>query len=151
MLPGALVTTGAVAYTRGFAMNSHSRGLSRQDPCTVLVVEDEPLVRLMVAEELRDSGMRVIEAGTADEALEHLCAGDAVDFVFADIELPGSMNGLELARRVKTHFPNLKLLMTSGRVPAREVAANRPFIAKPYDIPEVIDRIRAALDDSGLH
>ena len=94
------------------------RGLSQQEPCTVLVVEDEPLVRLMVAEELRDSGMRVIEAGTADEAFERLRAGNPVDFVFADIELPGSMNGLELARRVQTDFPNLEFLMTSGRAPA---------------------------------
>jgi two-component system, response regulator PdtaR len=124
------------------------RGLSQQEPRTVLVVEDEPLVRLMVAEELRDSGMSVIEAGTADEALERLRAGNPVDFVFADIELPGSMNGLELARRVQTDFPNLEFLMTSGRAPAHDVASLRPFIPKPYDLAEVIDRIRAALDDT---
>jgi CheY-like chemotaxis protein len=122
------------------------RGLSQQEPCTVLVVEDEPLVRFMVAEELRDSGMRVIEAGTADEALERLRAGNPVDFVFADIELPGSMNGLELARRVQADFPNLEFLMTSGRAPAHDAASRRPFIPKPYDVAEVIDRIRAALD-----
>jgi|HubBroStandDraft_6_1064221.scaffolds.fasta_scaffold509518_1 CheY-like chemotaxis protein len=125
------------------------RGLSQQEPCTVLVVEDEPLVRFMVAEELRDSGMRVIEAGTADEALERLRAGNPVDFVFADIELPGSMNGLELARRVQADFPNLEFLMTSGRAPAHDAASRRPFIPKPYDVAEVIDRIRAALDVTG--
>jgi CheY-like chemotaxis protein len=127
MLRGALVRRDAGVYTRGFAMINHSRGLSQQEPCTVLVVEDEPLVRLMVAEELRDSGMRVIEAGTADEALERLRAGNPVDFVFADIELPGSMNGLELARRVQIDFPNLKLLMTSSRAQGHVFVASQPF------------------------
>jgi CheY-like chemotaxis protein len=130
-------------------MMNDVRGLSQQGPCTVLVVEDEPLVRFMVAEELRDSGMRVIEAGTGDEALERLRAGNPVDFVFADIELPGSMNGLELARRVQADFPNLEFLMTSGRAPAHDAASRRPFIPKPYDVAEVIDRIRAALDVTG--
>jgi two-component system, response regulator PdtaR len=67
---------------------------------------------------------------------------------FADIELPGSMNGLELARRVQADFPNLEFLMTSGRAPVHDVASRRPFIPKPYDVAEVIDRIRAALDDT---
>jgi CheY-like chemotaxis protein len=116
--------------------------------CTVLVVEDEPLIRLMVADELRDSGMGVIEAETADEALEHLLAGSPADFIFADIELPGSMNGLQLAKRVRTDFPTLKLLLTSGRLPAHETASIAPFIPKPYDVREVIDCIRAAQDES---
>ena len=130
-------------------MFDDSRGPPEQEPCTVLVVEDEPLIRLIVAEELRGSGMRVIEAETADEALERPRAGISVHFVFADIELPGSMNGVELARRVQKDFPDLRVLMTSGRVPAHEVASISPFIPKPYDIPQVINRIRAALDDSG--
>ena len=113
----------------------------------MLVVEDELLVRLTVAEGLRDAGMRVIEAANAGEAMEHLRAGNPVDLVFADIELPGSMNGLELAQRVRADFPDLKLLMTSGRISAYE-AASRAFIPKPYDIVEVIRLIRASLDES---
>ena len=118
---------------------------SSDDIRTVLVVEDEILVRIMVAEELRDAGMRVIEAGSADEAMAHLRAGNRVDFVFTDIELPGSMNGIELARRLQADFPELKLLMTSGRLPAQEAATLRQFIPKPYDMTDVIARIRAAL------
>jgi two-component system, response regulator PdtaR len=111
-----------------------SRRPAEHQVCTVLVVADELLVRLTVAEELREVGMRVIEAGNADEAMEHLRAGNCVDLVFADIELPGSMNGLELAQRLGADFPDLKLLMTSGRIPAHEAAFIRPFIPKPYDI-----------------
>ena len=80
----------------------------------MLVVEDEPLIRLIVAEELRGSGMRVIEAETADEALERPRAGISVHFVFADIEFPGSMNGVELARRVQKDFPDLRVLDDFG-------------------------------------
>ncbi len=120
---------------------------SSDDIRTVLVVEDDILVRIMVAEELREAGMRVIEAATADEALEHLGAGIPIDFVFADVELPGSMNGIALARLLQATFPDIKLLMTSGRLPAHETASLRPFIAKPYEIADLVARIRAALAD----
>jgi two-component system, response regulator PdtaR len=66
----------------------------------VLVVEDEILLRVIIAEALREAGMRVIEVGNADEAMEHLEAGTPIDFVFTDIELPGSMDGLEFVRRL---------------------------------------------------
>ena len=128
-------------------MISDSRQPSEHEVRTVLVVEDELLVRLAVAEELREAGMRVIEAGNADEAMKHLRAGNAVDLVFADIELPGSMNGLELARRLRTDFPDIKLLVTSGRLPEPEATSAGAFIAKPYDIAEVVGRIRATLDN----
>ncbi len=112
---------------------------------TVLVVEDEILVRLMVAEELREAGMRVIEAANAEEALQHLRAGNPVDFAFIDIEVPGPMNGIGLARHLRANFREVKLLMTSGRLPAHETRTVTPFIAKPYDIADVVARIRAEL------
>jgi two-component system, response regulator PdtaR len=114
---------------------------------TVLVVEDEILVRVMVVEELRDAGMRVIEAGSADEAMDHLRAGNSIDFVFTDIELPGSMNGVEFVRRLQASYPDIKLLMTSGRLPLHAPVPPGPFIAKPYNIASVVARIRAALGE----
>ncbi len=114
---------------------------------TVLIVEDEILVRLVVAEELREAGMRVIEAANAEEAMQHLRAGIPVDFAFTDIELPGPMNGLELACELEANFPEVKLLMTSGRMPAHETLTVKPFIIKPYDIADVVARIRAELAD----
>jgi two-component system, response regulator PdtaR len=112
---------------------------------TVLVVEDNVLVRIMIAEELREAGMRVIEAGNADEALLHFAAGNGIDFVFADVELPGSMNGFELVRRLRANFPDLKALMTSGRLPAHTAASIAPFVPKPYNLTDVITCILAAL------
>jgi two-component system, response regulator PdtaR len=123
------------------------------DPCqspqaqvrTVLVIEDEILVRFEVAEVLREAGMCVIEARDADEAMEHLEAGRSVDFVFADIELPGTMNGLEFCAAIERRFPQLKFLVTSGRISAQEAVFVRSFIPKPYDPADVVARIRAAL------
>src|SRR5205823_2491556 len=68
---------------------------------TVLVVEDETLIRMMIADALRSAGLRVIEARTADDALQHLRSGSAVQFVFTDIEMPGTMDGIELARLLR--------------------------------------------------
>jgi two-component system, response regulator PdtaR len=113
----------------------------------ILVVEDQILVRAVIAEALRDAGMRVVEVGNADEAMQHLEAGTPIDFVFTDIELPGSMNGLELVRRLQVRRPDLKLLMTSGRLPARDSIPAGQFVAKPYDIARVVALIRAALGE----
>jgi DNA-binding NtrC family response regulator len=123
------------------------------DPCqsseaqvrTVLLVEDEILVRFDVAEVLREGGMCVIEASNADEAMEHLEAGKSVDFVFTDIEMPGTMNGLAFCTAVERRFPWLKFLVTSGRASADEAASIRSFIPKPYDPADVVAHIRAAL------
>jgi two-component system, response regulator PdtaR len=112
---------------------------------TVLVIEDEILVRFEVAEVLREAGMCVIEARNADEAMEHLGAGRSVDFVFTDIEMPGTMNGLEFCAAIERRFPRLKFLVTSGRISAEEVVFIRSFIPKPYDPADVVARIHAAL------
>jgi DNA-binding NtrC family response regulator len=111
----------------------------------VLLIEDEILVRFDVAEVLREGGMCVIEASNADEAMEHLEAGKSVDFVFTDIEMPGTMNGLAFCTAVERRFPWLKFLVTSGRASADEAASIRSFIPKPYDPADVVAHIRAAL------
>ncbi|MDQ2860114.1 MAG: response regulator, partial [Pseudomonadota bacterium] len=67
---------------------------------TVLVVEDEGLVRLDAVEILRDAGYAVVEAANAEQALAVVAGGGAVDVLFTDINMPGRMDGLELARRV---------------------------------------------------
>jgi two-component system, response regulator PdtaR len=123
------------------------------DPCqspqaqvrTVLVIEDEILVRFVIADVLREAGMCVIEARDADEAMEHLGAGRSVDFVFADVELPGTMNGLEFCAAIERRFPQLKFLVTSGRISPEETMFVGSFIPKPYEPAAVVARIRAAL------
>jgi CheY-like chemotaxis protein len=82
---------------------------------SILVVEDEVLVRMVLADQLREAGYRVVEARHADEALE-LLHHDALDVkaVITDIEMPGSMNGIELAGVIRAEYPWTKVILMSG-------------------------------------
>lgn len=107
----------------------------------VLVVEDEPLVRLDVTLALVDAGFSVIEVPDADEALELLESRHNIGLVFTDVELPGSLSGLDLAHLIKERWPDIPVLVTSGRV--REVGEDADlFIPKPYDTNAVISQAR---------
>ncbi|WP_116652425.1 response regulator [Pelagibacterium sediminicola] len=108
----------------------------------VLVVEDDPLVRLDTALALSDAGFAVIEAGTADEAIDILAERRHIGLVFTDIETPGRHDGLDLARMVAETRPDLPVLVTSGQRRAGGLDPRR-FFAKPYDTRAVIARARA--------
>ena len=116
----------------------------------VLVVEDEPIQRMMVAEHLRTKGYRVIEAATTNEAAAVLSSVEHIDIVFSDVNLSGSLGGLALGAWIREHFPAVQVILTSGnrsvleRFGAEETV---PFIPKPYDPDEVERRIRLALLD----
>src|SRR5205823_5789281 len=81
---------------------------------TVLVVEDEVLIRLMIADELRKQGLNVIEACSADEALSVLQSSVPVGLLVTDLHMPGKLNGLALARIVRRTFPMIKIVVSSG-------------------------------------
>jgi CheY-like chemotaxis protein len=112
----------------------------------VLVVEDEVLIRMVVADYLRACGYRVIEAANADEAmliLQHLEID--VDVVLSDIQMPGSMDGFDLSRWLRANRPGIDVLLT-GTVPratqaAAELCESGP-IPKPYEPTLAADRIR---------
>jgi two-component system, response regulator PdtaR len=112
----------------------------------VLVVEDEMLIRIAVAEELRAAGLRVVETVTADEAWSYLQAGGQADLVFTDICLPGSMDGLEFARRVKAHYPDLNIILTSGNDQHMAMDGLGHFLPKPYAIDHAVKLILASLN-----
>lgn len=107
-------------------------------PTRILVVEDEVLIRALVADELRDAGFIVIEAGRADEAWSYLAAGGPVDLLFTDIHMPGSMDGMQLARRVRGHYPTLPIVLTSSVLEPTGAPALGWFLPKPYGIERVI-------------
>ncbi len=80
---------------------------------TVLVVEDEILVRTAIAEYLRHCGYRVVEAASADEAMTVLQeTAIQVDIVFSDIKMPGSIDGFGLSKWVREHKPGLQIILT---------------------------------------
>jgi CheY-like chemotaxis protein len=112
---------------------------------TLLVVEDEVLIRLAVSEDLRSAGFTVIEVSNADQALAYLAANSGVDVVFSDIRLPGSMDGIELMRALRSRYPSIKIVLTSGHWSLPDVDCQTPVIRKPYLSQQVIARIRAVL------
>jgi len=99
---------------------------------TILVVEDEPLIRCDMAQMLNELGVAVLEAASADEAWDFLARGEKVDLVFSDICTPGSMNGAELAGKIKENYPNLAIVLTSGCATIAEMPAT--VLRKPYCI-----------------
>lgn len=114
---------------------------------TVLVVEDEGLVRLDAAETLREAGFAVLEAANADEALAVVAGGENVDLLFTDINMPGPIDGLELARRINRLKPRIHLLLTSGKAtpPRSQIPDSGAFIAKPYSAEAVTRAVGAML------
>jgi CheY-like chemotaxis protein len=113
-------------------MPPHQKSALAPYALSVLLVEDEALIRALLAEELRNHGLLVVEASDADEAWAYLQAGGHVDLVFSDVIMPGMMNGIELLRRVKAHYPQMKTIVTSGYAGPVNVSEVGVFIPKPY-------------------
>ncbi len=117
----------------------------------VMVVEDEPLVRMDAAVTLEDEGFEVIEAATARAALAMLEKrnGD-VAALFTDVDMPGDMNGLELAGIVYSRWPHIALVVTSGvvRVPG-SLPGGGVFLEKPYPSSAPVRLIRGLIQRVG--
>jgi CheY-like chemotaxis protein len=119
--------------------------LLRPRTARILVVEDEALIRALIAEELRLEGFSVIEAGRADDALTYIKAGEQVDLVFSDIRMPGSLDGLQLAEILHEDYPDIPVILTSGNPPPGHVGIVEAFVPKPYDVRETIALMSAIL------
>jgi len=116
---------------------------------TILVVEDDILVRMPIAHYLRDCGYKVIEAANADEATTVLLHQETrIDIVFSDIEMPGSIDGFGLAKWVRDHRPGLDVILAgtvSRAVDAAKDLCDEGPVPKPYESQVVYDRIRRLL------
>jgi CheY-like chemotaxis protein len=110
----------------------------------VLIVEDEALVRLIAASMLQDAGFDTLEADTAEDALQVLERHQGVRVLFSDVQLPGAMDGLGLARTVHVRWPGIGLLLTSGGVTLShgQIPDDGNFLPKPYNGPQVIEAVR---------
>src|ERR1700761_3193138 len=112
---------------------------------TVLVVEDEPLVRMLAVDYLERAGFAVLEADCASDALKTLADHHEVDVLFSDVNMPG-MDGVERARRVHETAPEIRVILTSGRdVPCKCIPGHGAFLPKPYFESEVTRLVQAAL------
>ena len=119
----------------------------------VVVVEDEPLVRLGAIEMFEDAGIEVVEFSNGDEAIDYVRDHrQDVAAVFTDIYLPGETDGLELAGIVSEVCPDIAVLVTSGQVEARPHTLNPQvrYVAKPWLPTDVLTVMKEALRAAGL-
>ena len=118
---------------------------SEAPPLVVIVAEDEPLLRTLAVETLTEEGFVTIEVSNAAEALAACKAQpEAVDVLFTDIRMPGSMDGLELAYKVRERWPWIPVLLASGNIflNRRELPEGAKFLPKPYDMRCVVGLLR---------
>jgi PAS domain S-box-containing protein len=115
---------------------------------TVLVVEDDALVRTALAETLRDLRYQIVEAADADMALASLEGGATADLIFTDLSMPGSMDGLEFAAALRLRFPDLPVILTTGHVgilSSRTLPDGVSFVRKPHSRTGIAAAVRQAL------
>ena len=114
----------------------------------VMVVDDEKWARELTGRMLRDEGYQVIEAASAEEALQHLGSGAAVNLVLVDIAMPG-MDGFELADQLRTRYPNQAVVLMTGfsGVLAKigMQGLKHPLLTKPFSSAQLTARVRDAL------
>jgi CheY-like chemotaxis protein len=116
---------------------------------TIMVVDDEERVRRLTARMLRDEGYHVIEANSAEQALDRLADAGEVQIVLADIAMPGGMNGVELAEAVLAAAPSSRIVLMSGydRLFPKwgELGARFPLLMKPFTAGQLIQQMSETL------
>jgi CheY-like chemotaxis protein len=119
-------------------------GTSATERPVVLIVEDEFLLRMNATEMIGGGGFDVVEAGNADEAIAILEARPDIHIVFTDIQMPGSMDGLKLARFVRGRWPPIKIVATSGfvNVGKDDLPEGSRFLPKPYRPDQIVATLR---------
>jgi DNA-binding NtrC family response regulator len=117
---------------------------------TILVVEDEFLIRAMLSDYLQEFGFKILEGSTADEAIAIIENIDVqIDLVLTDVRMPGSMDGFGLAQWVRANRPNMHVILTSGDAKkadaAKKLCENAFLFEKPYDLEAVVSHIHKTL------
>ncbi len=119
----------------------------------VLVVEDEAIIRMILAEELEDAGFAVVEADGADAAVAAFAGRSDIGVVVTDVRMPGSMDGIGLARWMRQHAPTVPIIITSGFAAPPDATAINPAIArvvaKPYVGRDIAEWVAALVGGTG--
>lgn len=113
----------------------------------ILVVEDDPALRITLSEMLSEHGFPVVAAGSADEGLGVLLHREDIAAIITDVVMPGTLDGLGLLSEIRRRWPFKRVIVASGRMPA-EAAANAPgtiFLAKPFGEASVLEAVETAL------
>jgi two-component system, response regulator PdtaR len=110
---------------------------------TVLIVEDDPLILMDTAEELAGRGFTVLEAANADAAIRLLAAHPEIEVLFTDVDMPGSMDGLQLAAAVRDRWPPVAIIVTSGmrHIQLGDLPSGSRYLGKPCRAEAVVAAI----------
>jgi two-component system, response regulator PdtaR len=113
----------------------------------VLIVEDDPLLRMLAVDVIEEAGFVALEAGDADEAVALLESRPDITLLFTDVDMPGSMDGLKLAHAVRDRWPPIKILVVSGhaRLQPCDLPWNSCFVGKPYQAATIIEELRSLI------
>lgn len=118
------------------------------DTATILVVEDEPLVRVSVSDMLGQSGFAVLEAANGDEALTLIAGSENICALVSDVAMPGSVDGFDLARRVRDTRPRMGIVLVSGAIApdGRALPLGVRFVSKPVRAATLLRLVREVAD-----
>lgn len=110
----------------------------------VLVVEDEPILRMMAVDMVEDAGFEAIEAADATEAVRILESRTDIRIVFTDIDMPRGVDGMTLAASIRDRWPPIQIILTSGHVAGTDIRMppRSVFFSKPYQPREVVAEMR---------
>lgn len=117
---------------------------------TILLVEDEVLIRMAVSFHLQGCGFRILEAENADEALALLVSEPKIDLVFTDVRMPGSIDGLGLAKWLLSHRPRIAVIIASGDSAKEKLVRGLDGVlvfSKPYNYEELTECIRQLIEN----
>ncbi len=119
-----------------------------QIPREVLIVEDEPMTRMVAADAIADQGIMTWEAADATEALQLLHDHPRIGLLFTDVIVPGEMDGLDLAQKVSKSRPDVEVIVTSGAVQVSDdqLPDNGTFLPKPYRANQLVHIVSKKLD-----
>jgi len=119
----------------------------------VLVVEDNPLIRMGAVDLVLSAGYEALEAGDADEAIHILESRDDIDLVFTDVQMPGTMDGIKLSHYIRNRWPPVKLIVASGAAILEEsmLPGGSRFFSKPYDDRSITDAMAHLLSNGTPH
>jgi two-component system, response regulator PdtaR len=116
----------------------------------ILIVEDDPFLRMLAVEVVEEAGFETLEAGDADQAIAILESRSEIAVLFTDINMPGSMDGLELALVVSKRWPAIEILVASGHVRLRQgdLPPNGRFLGKPYHAAAMIAELHSLVSQA---
>src|SRR5665213_644258 len=114
-------------------------------PHAILIVEDDPLLKLLTVDIVESAGFVALPADSADEAVAILEARSDIALLLTDINMPGSMDGLKLAHAVRDRWPPIKIIVVSSQVPKGALPKHSRFFVKPYHCEKMISEIHSLI------